>query len=152
MSQFCRFILWRSQDVFEVGRRSVWLPARALQLSNHGSRGLASHPDSSAHGHLRGVPGLRQGIPLRLAGNEDRGIAGKRGRALPGYERSRVTPAAPWRRILRGVPRPKVNISQWYFAVFAPHFLPTLAQPHPALKFHYSPTSQERIIEYGAEP
>src|ERR1700690_2186347 len=33
------------------------------------------------------MPGLRQGIPLRLAGDEDPGIADERGHALPGYER-----------------------------------------------------------------
>src|SRR5208282_3463204 len=90
MSRFFRFILWRLPDVIEAGGRHVWLPARSLQFSDYGARRFASQTDGSAYRHLRRLPGLRQRIPLRLARNEDRGIADKRRRALPGYEGSRV--------------------------------------------------------------
>src|ERR1700687_5519776 len=90
MSRVVVFVLWRLPDVFEVDRRHVWLPARSLQFSDYGARRFASQPDGAAHGHLCRVPGLRKRIPLRLARNENRGIADKRSQALPGYERGRV--------------------------------------------------------------
>src|SRR5258708_39249364 len=96
MSHCCRFVLWRLPDVFEVDGCHVWLPACSLQFSDYSSRRFASPPGGAAHGHLCRLPGLRKRIPLRLARNEDRGIADKRSQALPGYERGRVkAPLSP---------------------------------------------------------
>ena len=77
-------------------------------------RRLRRYSNGAARGHLRRVPGLRQRISLRLAGNEDREIAGKRSRALLGYERSRVRIAEEdalfHDSVFRRHSRPKVNI------------------------------------------
>jgi hypothetical protein len=110
MSRF-RFVLflWRLSDVFEVDRHRFWLPARALQFPDHSSRRSTSQLEGSASWYVCGMPRLRQGIPLRLARNEDRWIAGKRDIALPGYERSRVSPAAPAAHPSGRASRPKVN-------------------------------------------
>src|SRR6266481_5712341 len=119
---YCSLVLWRLPDVFEVDRRHVWLPARSLQFSDYGARRFAPQPNGATHGHLCRVPGLRKRIPLRLARNEDRGIADKRSQALPGYERGRVSPrCSPWAHF-RDVPWPKMiflsGLSQFLPHVF----------------------------------
>src|ERR1700676_3166866 len=121
MSPCCGFVLWRLPDVFEVDGCHVWLPARSLQFSDYSSRRFASPPGGAAHGHLCRLPGLRKRIPLRLARNEDRGIANKRSQALPGYERGRVK-ARYCSAHFRDGWSPKINIpprpSQFLLNVF----------------------------------
>jgi len=112
MSHCCRSVLWRLPDVFEVDGCPIWLPARPLQFSDYSARRFASPPGGAAHGHLCRLPGLRKRIPLRLARNEDRGIADERTQALPGYERGRVKTRCPAAHFRDGL-WPKMNIPPW---------------------------------------
>ena len=67
-----------------------WMLARLLQFSITVRRPFAFATQRLSARAPTSLAWTAVGIPLRLAGNEDRGIAEARGCALPGHERSGV--------------------------------------------------------------
>src|SRR5271169_6588453 len=89
--------LWKVLHGSKTHRCGFRLPALPVQLPGDNSRSGTPPSSSRIDRHVRGLPGLRQRIPLRLAGDEGDYliVRAARVRSLACHETGCVKPSAP---------------------------------------------------------